>query len=115
MEEYRTGPSTLPPQYALLFNNTVEHILTQDLAMKKKWLASIWSAEERHNNTHLYRDPSLQRNLFYLRWRLQADPDRAREERMTIQRQQRGTRRTSSLQGRQPQRFRTTRHWSDSI
>ncbi len=86
-EEYKSGLGTLPSQYAHLFRSTLATLSSHDRFIKQKWLASIWSARERHSDSQLYCDPESPHNSFFLRWRLPADPQCAIAERRALLRQ----------------------------
>ena len=92
-KEHEQGISGLPSTYAHLFTSHINTLLQQDPDKKKKWLATVWSARENQSGTLTHRDPTIPYNNFYLRWRIQADPDRAVAERRRRQRQAKDSRR----------------------
>jgi len=114
-EEYKSGLGTLPSQYSHLFRSTLATLLSHDRSIKQKWLASIWSARERHSDSQLYRDPESPHNNFFLRWRLRADPQHAIAERRALHRQTRHSRRVQgALTDRHTGRSRSDMHHSSS-
>ena len=114
-EEYKSGLGTLPSQYSHLFRSTLATLLSHDRSIKQKWLASIWSARERHSDSQLYRDPESPHNNFFLRWRLRADPQRAIAERRALHRQTQHSRRVQgALTDRHTGRSRSDMHHSSS-
>ena len=94
IREYTIGIGDLPSQYAHLLQFNLETLLSKNIATKQRCLASIWSAKENHCDSQLYRNPAVQHNNFFLRWRIRADPDRAIIERRALQRRISGSRRT---------------------
>ena len=105
------GRSALTSKYAHLFTSNLDTLLTQDAATKKKWLVTVWSARENQSGVLTHRDPNIPHNNFFLRWRIQADPDQAVAERRQRQRQAMVSRRIRRIRGertgRQPCRSRS--------
>ena len=66
--KYGAGLENLPSQYADLVCSNLDTLLLHDPSTKQKWLASIWSAREKHSGLQLHHDPEVKHNNFFLRW-----------------------------------------------
>ena len=72
IREWQVGPGTLSPRYHHLFHGNLQQRLQENIHLKLMWLASVWSARDRHSReSNLPQDPNRNTTAmnFFQRWR----------------------------------------------
>ena len=69
--EWDKGLQNLPPTYSTLFPSHKDMILSDSIKSQRQWLASVWSARDRHQDTVLPIPTTNTSSQRYSKWKNQ--------------------------------------------